>query len=234
MKRLVIPAVLLMARAAVALPAPKTEDELLQMSDLVVDAECMSIVCDGVPVEDAQKITTTYLSTLWPSKSYKGGMPNSFQIRGKEEQWKTTPPTGGWHQGAVPKGWVGKLYLKQEIDGTYTKVWWNAMEEDTTLSSPQTLPTCAVGDGGPPDGAMPDLGPAPDGTVTDGQVVADQLTGDQSAASDTSSTDTGSSADGTAPPSDDGCSCGVGRGSPAGGILTLLLLALVLVRRSRS
>ena len=43
---------------ALALPAPKTEAEMMQMSDLVVDAQCMSVICSGKPVEDAQKITT--------------------------------------------------------------------------------------------------------------------------------------------------------------------------------
>ena len=134
----------LLPAVARGLPPPKTEAELMQMADLVVDAECVTIICDGLPVEDAQKITTTYLSTLWPSQSYKGGLPNSFQIRGIDEQWKVSPPVGGWVQGPVPKGWVGKLYLQQEADGTYTKVWWNGMEEDTTKSAPQPLPTCAA------------------------------------------------------------------------------------------
>jgi hypothetical protein len=211
-----------------ALPPPKTETEMMQMADLVVDAECVTIICDGVPVEDAQKITTTYLSTLWPSQSYKGGLPNSFQIRGIDEQWKVTPPVGGWHQQAVPKGWVGKLYLTQEADGTYTKVWWNAMEDDTTKSAPQPLPTCAAGDGGPP---LPDATPLGDVTTVDGPPVAgDTQLADLSPVGDGPAAGDGPAGDGgPLPDRDDGCSCHVATlpGTPAGGLVVLLLTALL-------
>lgn len=216
----------LLPAVARGLPPPKTEAELMQMADLVVDAECVTIICDGLPVEDAQKITTTYLSTLWPSQSYKGGLPNSFQIRGIDEQWKVSPPVGGWVQGPVPKGWVGKLYLQQEADGTYTKVWWNGMEEDTTKSAPQPLPTCAAVDGGPP---LPDATPPGDGTIADGPPGAGdaQLT-DYSTGGD----GPGPAGDGgPLPGRDDGCSCRVAAAPalPAGGLVALLLTALLAV-----
>lgn len=136
-----------------ALPPPMSDEEMLQAADLVVDAECVSIVCAGPPVADVNKITTTYISTLFPSFSYKGGIPNSFQIRGYHEEWFGTEPVGGWHQEPVPVGWVGKLYLAVQNDGTYSKVWWNAMVEDQTLSKPQVLPDCAGADAGVDAGA---------------------------------------------------------------------------------
>jgi len=200
-----------------------------QLADLVVDAECVSIICVGAPIEDAQKITTNYLSTLWPSKSYKGGMPNSVQIRGYSEQYKTGPrPVGGWHQGPVPKGWVGKLYLKKEADATYTKVWWNAMVEDIVKSKPEPLPTCATTDAGPPD-AMP----VGDALPVDAAPVGDALPADAAPTETDGTVPDGPGGDTTAPAEDDGCSCRLadpGRGRASGAVL-LLLLAFVLFRR---
>ena len=71
------------------------------MSDLVVDAICVKVVCDGPAKVDSDKIVSSYLSTLWPSKSYKGGMPNSVLVRGVWYTWKTTPPPGGWWNSAI-------------------------------------------------------------------------------------------------------------------------------------
>ena len=140
--------VFLGSTAALALPAPMSEQELMDASDLVVDAGCVAIECEGPPVEDAEKTTTTYLSTLHPSQSYKGVHPKSIRIRGYTEQWKGMQPVGGWHQEPVPEGWAGKLYLKHENDDTYTKVWWNGMKENTALSLPLPLPDCTSGTGG--------------------------------------------------------------------------------------
>jgi hypothetical protein len=162
--------VLLSAVSAWALPPPMTEAEMMQASDLVVDAECVDIVCEGPPVQDAEKTTTTYVSTLFPSFSYKGGLPNSIRIRGFLYDWIGPEPVGGWHQEPVPVGWIGKLYLVQENDGTYTKVWWNAMEEDTQSSNPQPLPSCedVQADGGvPSDAALTDAAGETDGTAGD-------------------------------------------------------------------
>jgi MYXO-CTERM domain-containing protein len=226
------------SRPALALPAPKTEAEMMQLADLVVDAACVSIVCDGVPIVDPQKTTTKYVSTLWPSKSYKGGLPKSFQVRGYSEAWVGPPPIGGWHQGPIPKGWAGKLYLKAETDGTYTKVWWNAMTEDTVTSKPEALPSCATTDAGPakldsapakPDSAPAKLdGPAqPDSAA---KVDSTPVTTDGAAKTDgpPAKTDLGP------PASSDGCSCAVEpSSSPGPGLLCLLALALLTRRRRR-
>lgn len=161
---------LLPASQARALPPPMSEDEMMQAADLVVDAEGVEIVCEGPPIADPQKITTTYLSTLFPSFSYKGGLPNSLQIRGFSYEWIETEPVGGWHQVPVPVGWVGKLYLSRENDGTYMEVWWNAMIEDDQQSHPQRLPSCeeVQVDGGVSDGGGPsDAEAEPDGTMQD-------------------------------------------------------------------
>ncbi len=222
---------LLWSAAATALPPPKTAAEMLAMADLVVDAKGITIVCDGKPIDSPQKTVTNYLSTLYPSKSYKGGSPKSFQIRGKVETWKTTPPTGGWFQGPVPEGWVGKLYLKKESDGTYSKVWWNANTEDKALSAPKPLPTCAAAS----DGGMADSAPAKDmAPASDSQPGVDSHQGSDSAASDGA---VGSDSGMFIPPpvDDDGCSCSAGRGlrgAPLG--LVLALLGLAVLRRRRA
>jgi hypothetical protein len=135
------PITLLQAQTAFALPPPMSEQEMMDAADLVVDAQCVEIRCEGLPVETEEKVTTTY--------SYKGGLPNSLRIRGYTEQWTGgMQPVGGWHQEPIPEGWVGKLYLVAETDNTYTKVWWNATEQDPVASDPLPLPDCTGGTGG--------------------------------------------------------------------------------------
>ena len=232
--------------AATALPAPKSDSEMMKEADLVVDASCASIVCQGKPVDTGTKIVTTYRSTLWPSKSYKGGLPNSFVIRGEQWKYKGPPPTGGWHQGAVPKGWAGKLYLKQLPDKTYTKVWWNATTEDKAKSKPLTLPSCAAADGGVADALpSPDAAPAPDMPVPDFAPKPDDPMkpdysppkGDDPAPKDSQGKqDTGPEASvspdgGAAPPEDDSGCAMAGAPNPSAGLW--LLLGALLYRRRR-
>ena len=238
--------VLLTSAAASALPPPKTDAEMLALADLVVDAEGITIVCDGKPVVTTQKTTTTYLSTLYPSKSYKGGLPKSFQIRGKKEVWTGgVPPVGGWFQGPVAKGWAGKLYLQKETDGTYTKVWWNAMTEDKALSAPKPLPNCSsatdaglVVDAGVADAGVVDSHVVADsGAVVDSGVVVDQLaTIDHVVATDTTPQPDGATKKdgGTTGPADDG-GCAVGSTSDGAPLLPLTLLGLLVLwaRRKR-
>lgn len=223
-----------LAPAARAVPAPKTPAEMTAMADLVVDATCIQIVCEGPPVEDTEKFTTTYLSTLVASHTYKGTAPATFQIRGQEFVWKGIQPVGGWHQGPVPKGWVGKIYLQLLPDGTYTKVWWNAMEEDTSLSAPLPLPDCSVLpiddggiadaggldgglDGGGRDGEipfadgeipLPDAGPAVDGTISPDAATPE-------------------------PANQGGCSCRASGGGPPAFLWLLIGLGVALAWRSR-
>lgn len=233
------------AATARALPPPKSDAELLKDSDLVVDATVKSIVCDGPPVVTASKTTTKYISTLWPSKAYKGSMPKSFTIKGESYVYSGTPPTGGWHQQPMPEGWVGKLYLKLLSDGSYTKVWWNADKEDTKISLPKALPTCASDDAGVPDAGVVDSSPAGDSapaadsasatdgaTVADSAPVADSSPGsDSGPAADSAVADSGS----TSPPADDGgCSLiGATASGAPWALLALFALALIARRRRR-
>ncbi len=251
---LALTATILAPLQARALPPPKTEAELLQLADLVVDADATAISCDGAPVVDPQKTTTKYLSTLFPSQSYKGGLPNSFQVRGYTEVWVGPPPTGGWHQEPIAKGWSGKLYLKKELDGTYTKVWWNAMTEDTAKSKPQPLPTCgASADGGPKGdgvaksdgGPKPDASPKSDGgpkldaapksdgapAKLDGPATSDGAPAKSDGAP--AKSDAAAKPDAAATPaSSDGCSCAIRDAGASGLPLVLLIgLGLALLRR---
>jgi hypothetical protein len=223
----------LIPASAWALPAPKTEAEMMQMADLVVEASCVQVLCDGAPVSRPDKVVTKYLSTLFPSKSEKGGLPNSFQIRGEDWAWIGPAPVGGWHQQPVAKGWAGKLYLEKKPDGTYAEVWWNAMIEDQATSKPQPLPACAQTDGGPApkDTGVQDSSPATDADVRDALLADSGPTPDTGAADSSTGADSGATVR-----RDDGCSCTAGGEAVLGfgPILLLLLLGLLSHVRARS
>lgn len=219
-----------------ALPTPKTDQELLNMSDLVVDASCVKVVCDGPATVDSSKTVSSYLSTLWPSKSYKGGMPNSVTVRGVWYTWTSPSPTGWWNS-AIKEGWKGKIYLKKDTGNAYTMVWWNATKTDPTATL-KGLPSCIASDGG-----VPDAQPA-DATTQD-SVQADSGKADTSPTADSSPTadaipaaDASPTADGAAPPptdDDGGCSCEAGRGpAPFAGLALLMLGLLLTLRRGRA
>ena len=150
-----------------AVPAPKSEQEMMKLSDLVVDAKCVQILCKGKVVNTSSYTLTTYISTLYPSKSYKGGTPKSLRIEGIEYKYKSNPPVGGWHQGPIAKGWAGKLYLKRTANGTYTKVWWNAMFTDKATSKPLPLPICQTGEVTSPDAGLPEEASTSDAAAMD-------------------------------------------------------------------
>jgi MYXO-CTERM domain-containing protein len=201
---------------------------MLNEADLVVDASCVQVICDGPPITQPDKVITKYVSTLFPSKSYKGGLPNSFQVRGEDWAWSGRAPVGGWHQEPVKKGWAGKLYLEKQPDGTYTKVWWNAMIQDKATSKPQPLPACAQIDGGPPvkdTGPFPaDVGPRDASLLTDSSKTPDTTTSDDAK----QTADSGATVE-----KDDGCSCRVSE-VPAPALVSgvLLLLGLLIYRRA--
>lgn len=218
----VMGAILLASSSTWAVPTPKTEAEMMKMADLVVDANCMNVICSGKPVDDGKKIVTTYISSLSPSKTYKGGLPNSFQVKGELWTWHGTPPTGGWHQEQIPKGWAGKLFLKKVSGSTYTKVWWNAMIEDKAKSTPVALPTCAAGDGGVPDAAVADTTQAKEGILDTLMPVHD---------SSQPVHDSGQ----PATDDDGGCSCRMQNGAGGQSVLAAgaLLLLMFIARRRR-
>ncbi len=164
----------LSAGEARAVPPPKTDEELFEMSDIVVDAECIRISCEGPPVEDAEKVTTTYRSRLQVLQVYKGSPPGEFEILGQRIDWKGVPPVGGWHQEPVPEGFVGKFYLERVRDDEYTKVWWNAIQEDEAASHPESLPSCSGSD---QDAGLTDAGPRLDAGLADGAPTADASRG---------------------------------------------------------
>jgi MYXO-CTERM domain-containing protein len=214
---------LVFAPEAWALPPPMTETELMDAAELVVDAICVDIVCDGPSVADTEKVTTTYVSTLFPTFSYKGGLPNSIQIRGFDYDYFGPEPVGGWHQGPVPEGWAGKLYLVQLPDNTYTKVWWNAMEEDPAASNPVPLPSCEAPD--------PDAGVEADAGL-DGGIPTDAAAPDAALLPDGATPDSGGG-DPSSPSG--GCQCDTPASSPPAGFLLWLLVGLcwLVVRRPR-
>jgi MYXO-CTERM domain-containing protein len=236
-----------------------TDQELLNNADLAIDGEGLAVACDGPVADYGTYVVSTYLSTIHPTKSYKGGLPSSVTVRGTVTVWTPGPgPVGGWEASPIAEGWIGKMYLEDNNDGTYSQLWWNAFEADPT-SAPKPLPSCAVGDAGPdmivPDAAPPDSAPAdgavdttppPDATVDVAlDAVADLLppadtaspdatldSAAEDAEADEQGVDASSEADAGSSTKSSGCSCQAEPGGP-GWLVLILAVAVALTRRLR-
>jgi len=134
-------AALLLPIHAFALPAPMSEAELMEASELVVDAEVIDVVCVSTETGPAGSIST-YEATLSPLVVYKGAPAPltfgiQFQIGGGGSG------TCGWSEAAHPKGQFGKHHLVTTAGGLYKNVSWNAFQADPT-SKEEDLPLCAT------------------------------------------------------------------------------------------
>lgn len=141
-----VAATLLLTERAVALPAPMSDQELLDASDLVIDGLGAEVECQGPPVTSGNLTYTYYVSRVFPSQTLKGEAMRTVEVVGYLMEY-LEPIAGGWSPDPVPVGWSGRLHLVRNDDATYSEVWWNGFTEDTA-SAPEPLPDCGAGGAG--------------------------------------------------------------------------------------
>lgn len=141
-----VTATLLLAERAVALPAPMSDQELLDASDLVIDGVGAEVECQGPPVTSGNVTYTHYVTRVFPSQTLKGEAMRTVEVAGYHMDF-LEPIAGGWSPDPVPVGWSGRLHLVQNDDSTYSEVWWNGFDEDSA-SAPEPLPDCGAGGAG--------------------------------------------------------------------------------------
>jgi len=128
-----------MAKPVLALPAPMSESQLLQKSDLVALVRIKSVTCTGVTKDDR---------TGEDLPSYSASAELMEVIKGEEVKGDTVNIT--FH--AIPTGLLGPwtvYYYPGEMvwthlvgkDGDYTTIWWNGRGDIVSHAVITELPT---------------------------------------------------------------------------------------------
>jgi MYXO-CTERM domain-containing protein len=203
----------LVTSAALALPAPMSDDELLAQSDLVVDATGASVACDGPTTDAGDRYVSTYITQITVETTVKGTAPAATEVVGYQEEYKQAHPGCAGYTPALPEGFSGRLYLTANTDGTFSATHYNGFKSDET-SDPQAFLDCG-GAGG---------------------VGGAAGTGGQAGSGATAGSGGNGGNDATPPAADDsGCSVGLGAPSASDGVLALAALAILgAVRRRRA
>ena len=127
---------LMAASAALALPAPMSDQELMDKSDLVASVRVLSVTCTTITKDDATgEELPGYLARLKVLDVKKG------DVRPGEEvlvTWRAVPKSivGPWTVYYYPGEEVVTHLVKRSGGASYASTWWNAKGDD--LKSPKT------------------------------------------------------------------------------------------------
>ncbi len=147
------------ATPALALPAPMSDQELADKSDLVAVVRVLSVSCTGVSKDDATgEELPSYLAQLQLVEIKKGdAKPGDVVL----VTWRAVP-TKIIRPLAVPY-YLGEevlTHLAKRSNGvTYASTWWNAKGEDVKQPESTELPTTPGQTATTPKGAAPGAAP---------------------------------------------------------------------------
>ena len=118
--------------------------QMMEIADLVVDAEVIDVTCEGSPVETDNTQVSSYVATLAVLSVVQGDTLQQVQIAFEKTQYFSPPPLCSVGDILHTPGDKGRFYLAQDMGGpTYSPVSWSAFEEADD-STPTSLPDCAV------------------------------------------------------------------------------------------
>ena len=133
----------LLATPALALPAPMSEQELTDKSDLVATVRVLSVSCTVVIKDDKTgEDLPVYLARVRVLEVKKGDAKKGDEIL---VTWKAVPKdiVGPWTVNYYP-GEVVQTHLVKKSGGvSYGSTWWNAKGEDIKPPANTELPTNA-------------------------------------------------------------------------------------------
>ena len=133
--------ILLLATPALALPAPMSEQELMDKSDLVATVRVLSVSCTVVTKDDKTgEDLPAYLAKLRLLEAKKGDVNKGDEIL---VTWRAIPKgiVGPWTVNYYP-GEVVLTHLVRRSGGvSYGSTWWNAKGEDIKAPDNTELPT---------------------------------------------------------------------------------------------
>ena len=129
------------AGPALALPAPMSEQELMEKSDLVALIRVLAVTCTSI-VKDEQtgEELPGYLATLKILEVKKGEAKQGEQVL---VTWRAVPKgiLGPWAVYYYPGEEVVTHLTKRSGGASYASTWWNAKGDDVKAPDSRDLPT---------------------------------------------------------------------------------------------
>ena len=133
----------LLATPALALPAPLSEQELTDKSDLVATVRVLSVSCTVVTKDDKTgEDLPAYLARLRLLEVKKGDAKKGDEVL---VTWRAIPKgiVGPWTVNYYPGEVVLTHLVKKSGGVSYGSTWWNAKGEDIKQPENTELPTSA-------------------------------------------------------------------------------------------
>jgi hypothetical protein len=126
---------------AYALPAPMSDLELMEKSDLVARVRVLSVTCTSVTKdEQTGEELPGYLARLKVLETKKGDAQKGDEVL---VTWRAVPTglTGPWAVYYYPGEEVWTHLVKRSGGASYATTWWNAKGDDLKAPDTRDLPT---------------------------------------------------------------------------------------------
>jgi hypothetical protein len=138
--RVLLPLLVICAVPALAVPAPMSEQELMEKSDVVALVRVLSVTCTSVTKDaDTGEELPGYLARLQVLESKKGDAKKGDEVL---VTWRAIPKTvaGPWTVYYYPGEEVVTHLSLRSGGATYASTWWNAKGEDVKAPDTRDLP----------------------------------------------------------------------------------------------
>jgi hypothetical protein len=126
---------------ALALPAPMSEQELMEKSDVVALVRVLAVTCTSVTKdEQTGEELPGYIATLKALEVKKGAVTQGEQVL---VTWRAVPKgiLGPWAVYYYPGEEVVTHLTKRSGGASYASTWWNAKGDDVKAPDSRDLPT---------------------------------------------------------------------------------------------
>jgi len=130
-----------LALPALAVPAPMSEQELMEKSDLVALIRVLAVTCTSIVTdEQTGEELPGYIATLKILEVKKGEVKQGEQVL---VTWRAIPKTiaGPWTVYYYPGEEVVTHLTKRSGGVSYASTWWNAKGDDVKSPDSRDLPT---------------------------------------------------------------------------------------------
>jgi hypothetical protein len=138
--RVLLPLLVLCAAPAFALPAPMSEQDLLEKSDLVALVRVLSVTCTSVTQDERTgEELPGYLARLQVLESKKGDAEKGQEVL---VTWRAVPENvaGPWAVYYYPGEEVWTHLARRSGGASYASTWWNAKGDDVKVPDTRDLP----------------------------------------------------------------------------------------------